>query len=228
MSVLTTVPAADATAAEPRGRALDRPPRDARRGPPEPASPRKPDPPPVMVCQTCGRPALVHILDGYDHGRPVLRHLCLDCDDAALPAPEQSSGGLRPGLPVLIGATGLALVVVGLFGDVLLPDRHAGFGSHQQWGVVLALVLGFIGMLLRIGPLALAGLLLLAASVSADWFGLISGPGVGYKQQILVKLGTALVLCGVLGRLRARRRHQRLTQARHPSAPHAPAGTAQA
>lgn len=161
----------------------------------------------VHRCVQCGCAASVHVLEGYDRGRPVVRRFCLDCaDDAAPWSGPQPSAELRPGLPALLALGGLVLVVVGLFGDFLVPQRHAGFGLYQQTGVVLAMLLVFIGALLRVGPLALAGVFLLAASVAADWFGLISGAGIGWKQQALTTVGAVLALGGLGVWLRGRRR----------------------
>lgn len=161
----------------------------------------------VHCCVQCGRAANVHVLEGYDRGRPVVRRFCLDCaDDAAPWSGPQPSADLRAGLPPLVALGGFVLVVVGLCGDFLVPHRHAGFGLYQQTGVVLAMLLVFIGALLRVGPLALAGVFLLAASVAADWFGLISGAGIGWKQQAMITVGVVLTLGGLGVWLRGRRR----------------------
>jgi len=135
-----------------------------------------------------------------------VERFCLDCVDTPAALSAAAVGGVRPGLPVLAGASGLALLVVGLFGDFLLPDRSPGFGVYQQTGVVLAVVLGLVGILLRVGPVALCGLFLLAASISADWFGLVSGSGIGWKQQTMIMVGAALAGCGIVGRLLRRSR----------------------
>lgn len=155
-------------------------------------------PRPPHVCETCGRAACVHILEGYDHGRRVVRRFCLDCVDRAAPWPgDTSPAGLRPGLPALGVLCGAALLGLGLFGDLLVPDRHAGFGLYQQTGVVLAAIVVLVGVLLRVGPLAVAGVFFLGGAIGADWFGLVSGPGIGWKQQLMVAAGVALIAGGL-------------------------------
>ena len=114
--------------------------------------------------------------------------------------------GPQPGLPGLVGLCGLVLVVVGLFGDFLIPERRPGFGVYQQTGVLLAVPLVLVGVLLRVGPLALGGGLLLVASISADWFGLASGPGLGWKQQMMAAAGAVLVAGAWVWRAVHRRR----------------------
>lgn len=159
------------------------------------------------ACATCGQPACVHVLEGYDRGQRVVRRFCLDCVDSAAPwVGATPRGGLRPGLPVLAALCGLVLMVVGLFGDFLIPERRPGFGIYQQTGVLLAVPLLLVGVLLRVGPLALGGGLLLAVSISADWFGLASGPGIGWKQQLMIAAGALLTAGGLLWRTVRRRR----------------------
>lgn len=179
-----------------------------------------PLPRPPHVCETCGRAACVHVLEGYDHGRRVVRRFCLDCADRAVPWPgDTSSAGLRPGLPALGVLCGAALLGLGLFGDLLVPERHAGFGLYQQTGVVLAAIVVLVGVLLRVGPLAVAGLFLLGGSIGADWFGLVSGPGIGWKQQLMIASGAVLTAGGLA--VRQLRRQWRAARVRDSAPPHA-------
>lgn len=170
-------------------------------------------PRPPHVCETCGRAACVHVLEGYDQGRRVVRRFCLDCVDRAAPWRGATSPvGLRPGLPALGALCGAALLGLGLFGDLLVPERHSGFGLYQQTGVVLAAVVVLVGVLLRAGPLAVAGLFLLGGAIGADWFGLVSGPGVGWKQQLMIASGLVLIAGGLV--VRQFHRRQRAARGR--------------
>jgi len=164
---------------------LDTGPRDLR-GRTQPAA--------VQHCTSCGTIAVVHVLEGYTRGRPVVRHFCLNCAERAtsLRGDAGTADG-RLGANTLALISGVVLVVIGLFGDHLLPDRHLGFGWRQQSGLWLSIVALLIGLLLRVDLLMLGGAFLLAGSLGADWFGLTSGPGVGWKQQIVLAVGATLV-----------------------------------
>ncbi len=181
-------------------------PPERRRQHPGGARPDERSVPTYHACRVCGRRACVHVLERYERGRPIVERFCLGCVDTPAALSAAAVRGVRPGLPVLAGASGLALLAVGLFGDFLIPDRSPGFGVYQQTGVVLAVLLGLVGILLRVGPVAFCGLFLLAASISADWFGLVSGPGIGWKQQTMIMVGAALAGCGIVGRLLRRSR----------------------
>lgn len=155
-------------------------------------------------CELCGETARVLVLEGYAAGQPILRRFCLRCAAAAEPA-EHASRARSPriGLHVLLALVGLVLCVVGLGGDFLIPERHSGFGWHQQLGVLLGTLLLVFGLFLRTDVIALGGSFLLVAAGCADWFGLTQGGGVGWKQQYMIAAGT-LCLC-IAGALRVRR-----------------------
>jgi len=148
-----------------------------------------------------------------------VRHFCLDCADEAAAWPESDDLGGRLRLPTLVGLVGLVLMLVGLLGDFLVSERHAGFGWRQQSGVLLAVVVILMGLLLRVDLLALAGGFLLAASVSADWFGLTSGAGIGWKQQTLIAAGALLLVTAAVTHV-ARRLSKERRKAALPSEPH--------
>ena len=148
------------------------------------------------------------ILEGYAGGQPVLRRFCLTCAAASA---DPGLVGERPriSLHVLVGLAGLVLCFVGLFGDYLVPPAHPGFGWHQQVGAVTGALLLVIGLVLRMEVIALGGAYLLGASLGADWFGLTHGPGIGWKQQVMVALGAVgLLAAGVTRRVIAARRHK--------------------
>jgi len=164
------------------------------------------------TCELCGEMARVLVLEGYAAGQPILRRFCLQCAAAAVPAEhDPRARGPRIGVHVLLALVGLVLCVVGLGGDFLIPERHSGFGWHQQLGILLGTLLLVFGLFLRTDVIALGGSFLLVAAGCADWFGLTQGVGVGWKQQYMIVAG-ALCLC-IAGALRIRRRLRRWRRA---------------
>jgi len=171
---------------------------------------RRGTPPKRARCEVCGDGARVLILEGYAEGQPVLRRYCLRCAAAAPAETEVVGERPRMGVHVLVGLAGLVLCVVGLFGDYLVPPAHAGFGWHQQAGAAAGALILVIGLVLRMDVVALGGAFLLGASLCADWFGLTRGPGIGWKQQVMIAIGAAGLLTGGIRRkLVAARRTRR-------------------
>jgi hypothetical protein len=166
------------------------------------------------ACEVCGEVARVLVLEGYANGQPVLRRFCLKCAAEAAPADAGVFGErTRVRLHVLVALAGLALCAVGLFGDFLIPAAHAGFGWHQQLGVFAGALLLVVGLLLRTEVIALGGAFLLAASLGADWFGLTRGPGIGWKQQVMLAVGVLCLLAAGITRRRTAARRRRLDRA---------------
>jgi len=156
---------------------------------------------PVASCEVCGQAARVHVLEGYVGGQPRTRRFCLPCaDEAPLRAPGGDLARPRPGLAVMLVLAGVTCAVLGLFGDFLIPQGHAGFGWRQTTGTVLGALVVFVGVLLRADVVALAGTYLLTAALLADWFGLTHGAGIGWKQQSLLGVGIGCVALALLGR----------------------------
>jgi len=153
------------------------------------------------VCELCGRPARVHVLEGYAAGRPLRRCFCVPC--AAAPSSSPRAAQARPArlrLRIVVGLAGVALALVGLLGDQLIPEGHAGFGWYQRIGALIGALVLFIGMLVRAEVVVAGGALFLGAALCADWFGLTRGPGIGWKQQTMLAVGGACVVLVLAGR----------------------------
>ena len=159
-------------------------------------------PVPRFLCQTCGRPARVQVLEGYTKGKLQFSRLCLECGRSLLPGPPGDRIGRRPPAWALIGLAGMVVLAVGLLGDRIIPDGHVGFGWRQQLGALLGAALGLIGLLLGTEMVVLAGALLFSATLSADWLGLTRGPGIGRTQQWVIFAGLAILAFGLLVWLR--------------------------
>lgn len=147
-----------------------------------------------LPCECCGEPARLHILEDYASGQPRLRHYCLPCGaqwSAAISPVTHDKP--RPGTIVLVGMAGLTTLLVGLFADYLAPG-NPGFGWHQRMGLIMGLSLTGAGLVLRAQVIALLGAFLLGASLTADWFAVARGPGIGWKQQAFMYVGLLIML----------------------------------
>ena len=157
-------------------------------------------PTPVSTCELCGATARVQVLEGYANGQPVVRRFCLVCASGPALAPGSEERNARPSVWTIIALLGVALGVLGAFGDLILPNFHAGFGWYQRCGVVVGVLLGLLGVLMRIDVLALGGAGLFIVSLGADWLGLRHSPGVGWKQQLVLALAVVCMLLALLRR----------------------------
>jgi hypothetical protein len=155
-----------------------------------------------VPCEICGKEARLLILEGYAQRQPVVRRFCLTCSASAEAGPARER--TRLSLHVLVGLASLVSCVVGLFGDHLVPSAHPGFGWHQELGVVAGGLLLLVGLILRADVVALGGGFLLAASLCADWFGWTRGPGIGWKQQLMILIGAVGLLLAAAFRMRRR------------------------
>ncbi len=184
-----------------------RPARVVRRG-------SEPRPGPVPVCEACGEPARVRILRGYREGKPVRHAFCLTCAErlGEQLEPTAYSGALTgrrvrlsSGAVLVFG--GFLVVLVGLCADYFGVGGHPGIGWVQQTGLATGLLLVGIGALLRVDLLSVAGTLCVGLAALADILGSGSSPGIGWRQQLAIAAGLALVGLGLV--LRHRRRTQR-------------------
>ncbi len=156
----------------------------------------------VPSCHNCGAPASVHVLSRYERGNPVIRRLCLGCSEQEgerILARALASARFRPS--VVVATIGVALGLMAVLADDFTWSVHAGFGWRQWGGAALASVFVFLGALVGVDFLLLAGVFLFAGCVSADWLGLSRVPGFGWKQQLLLMAGAAVVGAALCGRL---------------------------
>lgn len=161
------------------------------------------------ICERCGEPVRVRILEGYSDAQPVIRSFCMQCVEQVHPAKDARTAA-RPRvrvwvLPVLIG---LGLGLTALLTDLLIPDAAPGFGMHQRTGLILGTLLGLVGVLLRVDLIVIAGMFIFVGALSADWFGLSRSPGFGWKQRAVLGLSLVLVLGALVTHLVQRMRHR--------------------
>jgi hypothetical protein len=162
-----------------------------------------------LQCEQCSGRARVHVLEGYVQGKPVHRHLCLDCAEDAYN--QYLTGGStgarpRPHLSTLMVLAGVLLVTLGAVVDLLGVEGQAGFGWKQQLGLGAGVLLVVLGALLRVDGLTICGGILLGLAVVADVWGLIGSPGLGWRQSAVILVGLVLILTGLHARNRRLRR----------------------
>ena len=154
------------------------------------------------TCELCGESARVDILEGYVGDVSVRRHLCLRCARTQLgPAFVAPPAKQHLGWPFFFALVGASLAVLGVCGDLLARGSHPGFGWYQGGGVAAGVLLMLAGSFFRAEILALAGAGALMGALLADVHGGPQAAGIGWKQQALIGVGAACVMCAVLGRL---------------------------
>lgn len=156
------------------------------------------------ACETCGKSATVQLLAGYRDGRPVRRNLCLACAVAApqLLRPLIPSRHLR--LDAALVLAGVLVCVVGLVRD-LLPTSVGGFGWQQMLGVSVGALVLVLGLMTRVDFLAAGGVVVLGIAGAADLLLRSGSAGIGWKQELLIAFGLAMILAGLrLARVRRR------------------------
>lgn len=154
------------------------------------------------ACELCGEGARVDILEGYVGDVSVRRHLCLRCARTQLgPAFVAPPAKKHLGWPFFFALAGASLAALGVCGDLLARGSHPGFGWYQTGGVVLGVLLMLAGSFFRAEAVALAGAGAVVGALLADVLGGPPTAGIGWKQQVLIGVGAACVLCAVLGRL---------------------------
>ena len=159
------------------------------------------------VCEICGEPTRVRILEGYIDGKPMLRHFCFRCADEAHVKMQVMAGehsGRRMSIGGLLIFAGLFVGAIGVLGDYLGIEGHSGLGWYQQTGIALGALLIVVGSLFRVDTMAEAGVLVFGLSLLADVFGLRGAAGIGWKQQLATLAGVAMALTGIWLRRRAR------------------------
>ncbi len=160
----------------------------------------------LLRCRSCDAEARVHVLRGYRQGAALHDHFCGGCFHLAELTPElrENAGRrLRWSDTLIVGGAGLTAFA--LSSDLLLPGGLPGFGAYQSAGSLLGLFLVFLGLVFRVGPLAIAGMAAATGSMLADLLDLHSTSGFGWKQSAAVIVGILTVIAGLVAHWRARR-----------------------
>jgi hypothetical protein len=151
------------------------------------------------VCELCGAPRRVRVLEDYRRGQPVFHELCLRCAESEKLSATASEADERARLELSTTClvAGAILGAVALAADYLGMQGHGGFGWVQRAGMALgALVFGMAAML-RVGLVAMLGLAGFTLSLIVDVARIGGSAGMGWKQQVTA-LVAALLLAGCL------------------------------
>jgi hypothetical protein len=163
-----------------------------------------------IPCERCRAPARVHILEGYTRGKPMRRHYCLTCADAAPhPTPLVSFEHVRSRLSIasMLVFAGLLLVALGIAVDQVGYHGSEGFGWKQTSSLVLGVFFVVLGALLHADLLAILGTVVFLVAVSADVYGPLGSPGFGWRQIAVILAGAVLIALGLYRRKQRLARH---------------------
>lgn len=153
------------------------------------------------VCDTCEELARVHILERYEEGAPVFRHFCTDCADKVDESTASSPFMLdrhRASTASLLILIGVSLGAMGIAADYIGIPRGSGFGWLRFLGLAIGALLVLVGALIRIDVVGLAGTVIFGLTACVSLFGLSKASGIGWKQQLAVLVGLALMLTGLM------------------------------
>ena len=150
---------------------------------------------PRPVCERCGAPAIVHVTSEGAAGCGV-RHLCLDCADRQDAAGHREERGLNHAAILIV--TGLMILVLSLFADVLRFGGSHGFGYKQVVGLVLAGGGMLLGAITRISTLYVIGIMAGGMTLLADYIHFGKSPGFGLEQMAGTGVGISMVVVGGL------------------------------
>lgn len=153
------------------------------------------------MCEKCGAVANIHTSD-FVGGTATVRHFCQDCFGDEKPPSAYSH---RRGEAAIVAAVGLIVLLMSVAADYLRFGKEVGFGSHQQLGVIIGIILLILGAVARAGSIITIGASAVALSVVADWVGFGSSPGFGAQQLLGTVLGVGMLLSAFkLSRMRSK------------------------
>jgi hypothetical protein len=157
------------------------------------------------VCDACGNPASVHILERYVNGQPLVRHVCVACADRSEEGVTSgpASSFRRFDLPWILVLMGISVGVVATLADRIEMGPGGGFGWYHLAGLGLGGLLVVIGAMVGVDVVAILGTLLVIVTVCGDHMGLVGASAdFGWKQQAAFLATAALVVAGLLARRR--------------------------
>jgi hypothetical protein len=169
-------------------------------------------------CERCGARAVVHIGHDPEYDN-IIRDFCLRCADD-VDEERRPRRGLN--LAAIVVSSGLTILLLSLFADVLAFGRSPGFGWKQDIGVVIGACLVFVGAIMPVPTLLVIGLQAAALSLLADRLGFGSGEGFGPHQQLGTAAGIVILLIGLAWSRWKSRRGPQPRQVPQPSPPQAP------
>jgi len=85
------------------------------------------------------------------------------------------------------------ILLLSVGADHLQIGKEIGFGSYQQLGVAIGIVLLILGAVAQAGTIIAIGAAAVALSILADWIGFGNSPGFGAQQWTGTIFGLALL-----------------------------------
>ena len=157
-------------------------------------------------CPVCGTNSLVTILREGDDGERQLRQFCRECARRADSEVRSRQPRIAASLAAPLTWAGILLLALALTAEYLSISGRSGFGWRQVTGVEVGFLCVALGLLLRKAFLGTAGLYLLVLSLLADLLALGHSPGLGWRKQSALVVGTVLVGAGLFLRRRLGRK----------------------
>jgi hypothetical protein len=151
-------------------------------------------------CPVCGTNSLVTILREGSDGDRQLRQFCRECTRRSESEARSRHRQIAAGLAAPLTWSGILLLTLAITADHLSISGRTGFGWRQITGAEVGFLCVVLGVLLRRAFLGTAGLFLLVLSLLADLLALGHAPGPGWRTQVALVAGTALVGAGLVWR----------------------------
>ena len=157
-------------------------------------------------CPKCNSDSLATVLSMDDSGERVLRSYCPAC---GRPETTRARAALLAAVaivPKVLVYGGILLAVLTASADYLSISGRTGFGWRQMLGTELGFLALTLGLLLRLGMLAVAGVFVLVLSIGADLLRVGHMPGFGWRSHVGFVVATAMLVGGVVWRRNLARR----------------------
>ena len=157
-------------------------------------------------CPVCGTDSLVTILREGSDGDRQLSQFCRECTRRSESEARSRHRQIVAGLASPLTYSGIVLLTLAITADHLSISGRSGFGWRQIAGAEVGFLCVVLGVLLQRAFLGTAGLFLLVLSLLADLLALGHSPGLGWRKQSALVVGTVLVGAGLFLRRRLGRR----------------------
>jgi hypothetical protein len=160
----------------------------------------------AVRCPVCGTDSLVTILREGSDGERQLRQFCRECARRSDAAARTRQRQIAASLAAPLTWSGIILLMLVFTAEHLSISGRSGFGWRQITGAEVGFLCVALGLLLRRAFLGTAGLFLLVLSLLADLLALGHSPGLGWRKQSALVVGTVLVGAGLFLRRRLGRK----------------------
>jgi hypothetical protein len=148
-----------------------------------------------LKCPVCGTSSLVCVVSSHDGS---LCQVCRECERRRVSKARSGVRQVASGQAKILIYTGILLTLLTLTVDRLSISGVAGFGWRQMTGAELGMLTIVIGFLAGRGLIGVAGLFLLVLSLGADFLHLGRAPGIGWRKETALAVGSLLLAGGML------------------------------